>query len=231
MSITIAELAPQHAATAARLHITGQPGTFLTALGPTVLTVLYQALPQSAHGFGFVAIRASVPQSDDGATVAQPPVGFVAATTSTSRLFLTLGTRHLHQFVPPLLMRFVQQPKLFYLSLQTVLYPFLQEHNGDKSNTTSGSNGDNPGDKWYNSGKSAELLAIMVDPVMRSQGIGAELLQKLVIECQHRHLTTLTVTVDSRNQGAQRFYQQHGFVEERRFQLYGRPMCGFIRGI
>lgn len=231
MSIHIAELASHHATIAARLHIAGQPGTFLTTLGPTVLTVLYQALPQSAAGFGFAAMSTADTGLRDRSPVDPSPVGFIAATTSTSRLFLSLGTRHLHQFVPPLLMRFVQQPKLFYLSLQTLLYPFQQRHHGDNFNTGSGPAGDNSGDKWHNSGKDAELLAIMVDPVIRSQGIGGKLLQQLVSECRNRQLTALTVTVDAQNQGAQRFYRRHGFVEDRHFQLYGRPMYGFIRRI
>ncbi|MEZ4658511.1 MAG: hypothetical protein R2911_13150 [Caldilineaceae bacterium] len=43
-------LQPVHARDAARLHIAGQPGTFLTSLGPPVLTVFYDSLPRSAKG-------------------------------------------------------------------------------------------------------------------------------------------------------------------------------------
>jgi hypothetical protein len=116
-AIDFTKLTPTHAAAAARLHIAGQPGTFLTSLGPEVLTVFYRALPQSPVGFGFVA-------RDDRHTGADV-IGFVAATTSTGRLFLELGTRQLPSFMPPLLRRFAHQPSLIGKAVQTVLYPFL----------------------------------------------------------------------------------------------------------
>src|SRR4051794_17725984 len=51
--MTLVKLSSRHAEDAARLHIAGQPGTFLTSLGPDVLTILYRALPESATGFGY----------------------------------------------------------------------------------------------------------------------------------------------------------------------------------
>ena len=123
-------LAPTHAAAAARLHIAGQPGTFLTKLGPEVLTVFYRALPQSPVGFGFVGeapVAAPAELVEAKAPADVPPVsGFVAATTSTGQLFLELGTRQLPHFLPPLLRRLGQQPTLFWQAAQTLLYPFVE---------------------------------------------------------------------------------------------------------
>ena len=194
-AIHFTKLTPAHAADATRLHIAGQPGTFLTSLGPEVLTVFYRALPQSPVGFGFVAEQESM-------------VGFVAATTSTGRLFLELGTRQLPAFMPPLLRRFVQQPSLIGKAVQTVLYPLL--HRGDGS-----------------AGKVAELLAIMVEPAWRSQGVGARLVTQLIDECAARALDALDVTVDAQNAGARRFYAKHGFEQQEVFTLYGRAMCTY----
>ena len=214
--MTIVELAPSHAEAAAQLHIAGQPGTFLTSLGPEVLTVLYQALPQSPVGFGYVAVADSfiiAANSDlDSAlrtshsTLIQ---GFVSATTSVGRLFGEMGTRRVTQFLPPLVTRFVQQPSLLLRSVQTVLYPFL----GHEQPASSG-----PG---------AELLSIMVAPTARSQGIGAQLMQALLAECAKRQLQWLDVTVDANNAGARRFYERHGFGLAKTFTLYGRVMCGY----
>jgi ribosomal protein S18 acetylase RimI-like enzyme len=111
--IQIAPLTSSHAEEAARLHILGQPGTFLTALGPEVLTVLYRVLPVSPVGFGFAAL--------DGTA---HPLAFAAITTGTGRLFFEMGTRRLPDLLPPLLARFVQQPTLIGRSIQTVIYPF-----------------------------------------------------------------------------------------------------------
>lgn len=112
--IQIAPLTASHAEEAARLHILGQPGTFLTALGPAVLTVLYRVLPSSPVGFGFAALDKT-----------GHPLAFAAITTGTGRLFFEMGTRRLPDLLPPLLTRFLQQPALIGRSLQTVIYPFL----------------------------------------------------------------------------------------------------------
>jgi ribosomal protein S18 acetylase RimI-like enzyme len=206
--MNITTLATTHAVDAARLHVAGQPGTFLTRLGPEVLTVFYRALPQSATGFGFVL---GVPAGE-----AQPPtvVGFVAATTSTGRLFLELGTRHLRHFLPPLLRCYGRRPALVGQSLQTLCYPFFAH-----SQTVATQQ------------PAAELLAIMVEPAYRSQGMGTQLIEELVRACQVRQIAALTVTVDSRNEGARRFYARQGFAEEHTFQLYGREMCQYQRPV
>ncbi len=207
--MTITTLAVTHAVDAARLHIAGQPGTFLTRLGPEVLTVFYRALPQSATGFGFV--------TDVPGGRAQPPavVGFVAATTSTGRLFLELGTRHLRHFLPPLLRCYGRRPALLGQSLQTLSYPFFSKPQSAATQRPAP--------------PVAELLAIMVEPAYRSQGMGAQLMEALVYACQVRQIGALKVTVDGSNEGAHRFYARHGFGEDHTFQLYGRPMCQYQR--
>lgn len=199
-TVQIAPLTPHHAEQAARLHIAGQPGTFLTSLGPEVLAVFYTALPLSPVGFGYVIPTAT------GGEIA----GFVSATTSTGRLFAELGLRHLSRFLPPLLRRFARQPQLAWRSAQTVLYPL-----------SAGGHGEQPG------APTVELLSIMVEPTQRGQGLGARLLDALCLECERRGIVRIDVTVDATNAGARRFYARHGFVEMRQFQLYGRTMCSY----
>lgn len=219
--MTIVQLSRTHAADAARLHMAGQPGTFLTSLGPSVLTVFYQALPQSPAGFGFAAIddsgRAALfqtlpPQTHN--STSPTTLGFVSATTSVGALFMELGTRRIGQFLPPLLARFARQPALIPRSVQTLLYPFLtrKEH-------------------VHHTGATAELLSIMVEPTMRSQGIGAQLMTALLAECRQRQIQHLDVTVDTTNAAAQRFYLRHGFSLAHKFVLYGREMCSYRLGI
>ncbi len=197
--MTIVDLAPEHASTAAHLHLAGQSGTFLTELGPGVLTVFYRALPRSAAGFGFAACTGEPDQV----------VGFVSAATNTGQLFLEMGTRHLGHLLPALLARFIRRPALLWRSAQTLAYPLLTREAGEKG--------------------AAELLSIMVAPAWRGQGFGTRLLDALVAECGRRGLTTLDVTVDAANQGARRFYQRHHFVERRQISLYGRTMCLYRR--
>lgn len=195
-AFALVALAAVHAPDAARLHVAGQPGTFLTSLGPDVLTALYRALPATQAGFGFAAVM--------GEPGRERLVGFVSATTGVGALFAEVGTRQLGTLLPPLLRRYAQRPGLMLRSVQTALYPLLVR--GESGPPT------------------AELLSIMVEPELRSQGIGAALLGALVDGCRARGLAQLEVTVDAANEGAQRFYARHGFVPEREFVLYGRAM-------
>ena len=218
-------LDPTHASAAARLHIAGQPNTFLTSLGPEVLTTFYRALPQSPTGFGFTALDDTVDAQSkiDNLSWQDPKsrmiVGFISATTSTGQLFLQLGTRYLPAFLPPLLRRFAQRPGLLLHCMQTVFYPLLQRTQAGK-----GADGAAPL-------PTAELLSIMVEPGWRSQRVGAHLLDSLVTECRVRKLGALDVTVAADNAGAQRFYARHGFVEQHRFTLYGRSMVSYQRSL
>jgi ribosomal protein S18 acetylase RimI-like enzyme len=202
MPIQLVPLAPPHAVDAARLHIAGQPGTFLTALGPGVLSAIYRSLPRTRVGFGFVAV-------DQGNTL----LGFISATTGVGKLFIEIGTTGLGTLLPPLVGQLARHPTLLWRSVQTVAYPLL---------VGSGEGGGNEAGL-----PPAELLSIMVEPSQRSQGIGAQLLAALVSACQERAIPLLDVTVDAGNEGAQRFYRQHGFVHHHDFTLYGRPMSHY----
>lgn len=221
----IIDLQPDHAPDSARLHVLGQPGTFLTNLGPNILTLFYNRLPQSAGSFGFAMVEeTNSPQMQDAMQADNSTfLGFIAATTSTGRLFFDLGTRHLLQFLPQLCRRYVQQPKLVWQSMQTLYYPFMQhtpatdyaaERTGEKHLSTT-----------------AELLALMVEPAHQNRGIGQQLLHTLFAACRQRGIEGLGVTVDAKNSGARRFYERHGFIELRTFTLYGRQMCYYRKAL
>jgi len=241
----IVNLAPSHASDVARLHIAGQPGTFLTNLGPDILTLIYRTLPQSTSGFGFVMVakpsgkphpktrgqphEPQTQRSDDRQSSIDKTVdesiclGFVAATTDTGRLFVDLGTRYFIDFFPKLLKRYLQQPHLLVQSIQTLFYPFVsQKHQPEPKDKVPPSN---------TLGPCAELLAIMVEPHQRGLGIGSILLQQFITTCQRRGVATVEVTVDAQNQGARRFYTHHGFTERDSFMLYGRTMCRYMKTI
>ncbi|MCC6455704.1 MAG: GNAT family N-acetyltransferase [Caldilineaceae bacterium] len=200
----IIPLAPTHAADAARLHILGQPGTFLTTLGPGVLTALYRTLPRTRAGFGFAAIDHEANGVDEAGAL----LGFISATTGVDKLFAEIGTTGLGTLLPPLVGQLARHPALIWRSVQTVAYPLLV--GGDE-------NGPPP----------AELLSIMVEPNLRSQGTGTRLLAALVAACQERAILLLDVTVDASNEGAQRFYVRHGFVHHHDFTLYARRMAQY----
>ena len=137
----IVALTSAQAAEAARLHIAGQPGTFLTSLGGEVLTAIYQTLPQTPSGFGFAALekapfsssRASAMLARGPATEKRPEtepiLGFVGATSGVGRLFVEIAMRRSGVLAPLLLRQFARHPALIWRSVQTIAYPFLA-HDG-----------------------------------------------------------------------------------------------------
>lgn len=200
--VTLLPLTAADAPSAARLHILGQPGTFLTRLGPRVLTLIYASLPDTRDGFGF-----SLMDTQDGQVL-----GYVAATLSVAGLFLDMATRGLADFVPALASQMAHEPSLIPLGVQSALYPLIMRD--EKSPR-----------------RSAELLAIMVEPSRRSQGFGALLMAALQAECVRRAVEWLDVTVDAANDGARRFYTEHGFVERRSIRLNGRAMSVYTAAL
>ncbi len=207
MMPVLGPLTPAHAADAARLHILGQPGTFLTSLGAEVLAVLYRTLPRSPFGLGYAVTEGGRVGGTEGRLL-----GFVSATPHVGALFLEMGTLRLPEFGPALLRALSDRPALLPRAAQTLLYPLLAHADAL------------PGAPEPPL-RSAELLSIMVEPQARGQGIGAVLLQVLAEECQRRGIARLDVTVDADNGGARRFYARHGFTQRRTFPLYGRTMC------
>lgn len=112
-SYAIADFAPQYASDAARLHVAGQPGTFLTALGVDVLAIIYRALPETAAGFGVVAV-------DDAFRV----LGFASATTSTGSLFVSVALQYGADLFRALAAAALRNPALVGRMAATVAYPF-----------------------------------------------------------------------------------------------------------
>jgi ribosomal protein S18 acetylase RimI-like enzyme len=214
--VRLERLAPQHALDAARLHVAAQPGTFLTALGPDILQIVYERLPSTTVGFGFAVTSAAC--SDERPVT----IGFVSATTSVGSLFIQTGLSRAGSLAPRLIVRYLRHPALIGRTFQTVLYPFMGK----------GTDGDGTHHDGHEAGDaSAELLSIMVEDRWRNHGVGAMLIDALVAECSARDLRRLDVTVDSMNGDARRFYERHGFTLQRSFRLYGRDMCSYGRPI
>lgn len=129
-------------------------------------------------------------------------VGLVAAAVRTSALFKEIVWRRWFRLAWPLTRQLLRRPSLLTKTLQTFGYPG-QESAG------------------------AELLFIGVRARLRGQGIGRRLVEALVAGCRARSISSLEVTVDVANQGANRFYGRHGFQYQRTFELYGRQMNSY----
>ncbi|MDE3086939.1 MAG: GNAT family N-acetyltransferase [Acidobacteriota bacterium] len=65
-----------------------------------------------------------------------------------------------------------------------------------------------------------ELLAIAVGPACRREGVGAQLVERLLGEMAGRGARTVEVVVGADNAGAISMYRRAGFVERRRLELH-----------
>jgi len=111
MSYDIVPYKLEHAAVAAELHAAGQPGTFLTSLGPAFLRALYEQMAESALCFGYVAA--------EGAEV----VGVVTGAVDSGAVFKELVLKRGHRLVLPVLGSVLRRPAQVARIVQTLFYP------------------------------------------------------------------------------------------------------------
>lgn len=192
---------------AARLHIVGQPDTFLTNLGKRALGIVYTALAQGESGFGVVA--ATPAETFTGRASGWRVIGFAAVTTSTLALYTDVARLSGMAMAREVLKSTMRRPALLKQAVESALYPLRQIGNTSAQ-------------------ADAELLSIMVDSAWRGAGVGSALLDALLRQLLARGVTTLEVTVDAANEGARRFYADQRFTHHSDFRLNGRAMCGYL---
>lgn len=197
MPWTIQPLRPEYAAAAAELHRIGQPGTFLTRLGPTFLAALYAQMAASSHCTGLVAL-------DE----AGEALGVVVGSTDTSAVFRELIWQRGLRLVGPVLAALWRDPTLLPWVLRTALYP-------SQSDADAGASG------------GGELLYIGVWPAQRGLGIGAALFAGLADALRQRGVPHMGLVVEASNEAARRFYERQGMSARRELALYGRVMVWY----
>jgi ribosomal protein S18 acetylase RimI-like enzyme len=101
----------EHATVSAKLHAAGQPGTFLTSLGPAFLRALYTQIAESSLCFGYVAV--------DGDEV----VGVVTGAVDAGALFKELVLKRGHKLILPVLGSVLRRPAQLARIVQTLFYP------------------------------------------------------------------------------------------------------------
>lgn len=71
-----------------------------------------------------------------------------------------------------------------------------------------------------------ELLLCAAHPHWRQQGLGAQLMERVIAECRRRGARTLFLEVRSGNRAAIALYQRTGFIVRGRRPHYYRTMSG-----
>jgi ribosomal protein S18 acetylase RimI-like enzyme len=66
----------------------------------------------------------------------------------------------------------------------------------------------------------AELVAIYVDPPRCRQGVGTALLREALDRCERQGKSEISLWTLSGNEGAQRFYESHGFEPDGTEQIH-----------
>ena len=116
MGYQITPFMAQHARAAAEIHAEGQPGTFLTSLGPTFLRALYTEMAASPRCYGFVAL--------EGDEV----IGVVIGASDASAIFKELIVRRGVKLALPVLGAMLRRPVLLGRVVETLRYPAQQPH-------------------------------------------------------------------------------------------------------
>ncbi len=112
----IQPLQPRHAREAAEIHAESQPGTFLTALGPGFLRVLYAALADSPYAYAYEAM------------VGDEVAGVAAGSTDTGDLLRDVVRRRWPALTVAVGIRLLTHPRLIPQVFQMLRYP-NQLHN------------------------------------------------------------------------------------------------------
>lgn len=143
-----------------------------------------------------------VTASDDGGLR-----GFILGSADSSRM-MSVILRSPWRFLPTVLWAIVRRPGLIGRVLETLSY-------AHKTQTD----------------EHAELIAIVVDPAVRSRGVGRRMLRMLHEELAARGVRRYKVTVHRSMIDANRFYAQNGFSLRRTFDLYGVPWNLYVRDV
>ena len=174
---------PGDVAAVAALHSERIGEGFLVILGPRFLTRLYRRIARSATAVLLVA------QADDRV------VGFVAATTSTSRLYAEFLRRDAIPAGVAAAPRILRDPRRVW---ETLRY----------------------GTSDHDDLPPAEILSIAVASGATGEGIGSALLDAALIELTQLGVEAVRVVTTVGNEAAIGMYQRAGFSRRRRTEVH-----------
>ena len=162
------------------------------------------------RGFLTQMYRSYCKHNDSGLYVAfqnERPVGFLAFSANLSGLYKYMIKTRLFPFAWYSIGAFFRKPKIFMRLLRAFLKPSESKR----------------------AEKYVELASIGVAPEAKEQGIGSELISRLVEDTDFDRYAYITLETDaSNNDGAIHFYEKNGFLRERMYETdEGRKMIEY----
>ncbi len=140
----------------------------------------------------------------------EEPVGFLAYSGDLSGLYKYMIKKRLIPFGWYSLGAFFRKPTVFMRLIRAFLKP-----------------GETKREEKY-----VELASIGVDPIVKSKGVGSQLIDALKAQVDFSEYAYITLETDAvNNEGANNFYKKNGFVLEREFETNeGRKMFEYRYG-
>ena len=178
----------------------------------TIHLETFQGFFLTFMGRGFLTqmYRSYCKHNDSGLYVAfqnERPVGFLAFSANLSGLYKYMIKTRLFPFAWYSIGAFFRKPKIFMRLLRAFLKPSESKR----------------------AEKYVELASIGVAPEAKEQGIGSELISRLVEDTDFDRYAYITLETDaSNNDGAIHFYEKNGFLRERMYETdEGRKMIEY----
>lgn len=178
----------------------------------TIHLETFQGFFLTFMGRGFLTqmYRSYCKHNDSGLYVAfqnERPIGFLAFSANLSGLYKYMIKTRLFPFAWYSIGAFFRKPKIFMRLLRAFLKPSESKR----------------------AEKYVELASIGVAPEAKEQGIGSELISRLVEDTDFDRYAYITLETDaSNNDGAIHFYEKNGFLRERMYETdEGRKMIEY----
>ncbi|HUI93284.1 MAG TPA: GNAT family N-acetyltransferase [Chitinivibrionales bacterium] len=202
--IIIQQCTPAQVSAVALLHRKCISKGFISNLGRTFLSALYNSINRSPYSKVFVAYD----------TEQKNPAGFISAAIDTRAMYRHIVLRRGWLFAL-LLLPNIFRPSVVKKILETLLYPFHAGDNRDKA--------------VQDDSISAELLSIAVDEKYRGQGIGKRLVLKMERYFMHAGVTEYKTVTFSQDVNANAFYRFCGFTRQKTFTHHKNVMSEYVK--
>ncbi len=199
-------------ASVARLHRKGITTGFISRLGPRFISTLYGAIAVSRWSRVFVA----VPENG------QEPVGFIACSIDTSRMYRGILVSKGLLFAAILL------PRAFRFSVlksifETIFYPVTHRSKAASAPARK--------PESFAGHISAELLSVAVDAHWQGKGVGKLLLQEMERCFAQQGVERYKVVTLASDPVSNGFYVARGFTLSNKFVHHGNEMNEYTKAI